>query len=224
MRRFCLLSLLLAFVAVRAWSQLCGQEYGPHIDAIHSMASELPGERERLVMVGSSSFRFWPQTDTVFSSYEVVNAGFGGSCFHDAWRLRDTLIYAFQPSVVLIYEGDNDLHGGVAQKDILEVAATLLDDLSRRLPTSEVVVVAPKASRARYHLKDQYLELNARLRSVAMDHGAHWVDFWAVQHDENGRLRDELFIYDQLHLNAEGYAVWVNELRRQLPWLDPNAP
>lgn len=177
-----------------------------------------------MVMVGSSSFRFWPQTDTVFSSYEVVNAGFGGSCFHDAWRLRDTLIYAFQPSVVLIYEGDNDLHGGVAQEDILEVAATLLDDLSRRLPNSEVIVVAPKASRARYHLKDQYLELNARLRSVAMDHGAHWVDFWGVQHDENGGLRDELFIHDQLHLNAEGYAVWVNELRRQLPWLDPNAP
>lgn len=204
-------------------AQLCGQDYEAQVAAIHERAQSLRGENPTLVMVGSSSFRFWPQTDTVFAGYDVVNAGFGGSCFHDAWLLRDTLIYAFQPSVVLIYEGDNDLHDGIATEDILNDAANLLDDLSRRLPNSEVVVVAPKASRARYDLKDRYLELNAGLRSITMDQGAHWVDFWGVQHDANGELRDELFIHDKLHLNAEGYAVWVHELRRQLPWLDPNS-
>lgn len=206
-----------------AAAQLCGQDYKAQVAAIHKQAQKLKGENPRLVLVGSSSFRLWPQTDTVFAGYDVVNAGFGGSCFHDAWLLRDTLIYAFRPSVVLIYEGDNDLNDGVAVEDILTDAANLLDDLSRSLPTSEVVVVAPKASRARYHLKDQYLDLNAGLRSITMEHGAHWVDFWGVQHDAIGELRDELFIHDKLHLNAEGYAVWVHELRRQLPWLDPNA-
>lgn len=206
-----------------ATAQLCGQDYDAQVAAIHERAQSLRGERPTLVLVGSSSFRFWPQTDTVFAGYDVVNAGFGGSCFHDAWLLRDTLIYAFEPSVVLLYEGDNDLNDAVEVEDILADAANLLDDLSRRLPTSEVVVVAPKASRARYHLKDQYLEFNAGLRSITMNHGAHWVDFWAVQHDASGELRDELFIHDKLHLNAEGYAVWVQELRRQLPWLDPNA-
>ncbi|MDA0939671.1 MAG: GDSL-type esterase/lipase family protein [Bacteroidetes bacterium] len=206
-----------------ATAQLCGQDYEAQVVAIHERAQKLRGENPTLVLVGSSSFRLWPHTDTVFAGYDVINAGFGGSCFHDAWLLRDTLIYAFEPSVVLLYEGDNDLNDGLLMEDILADAANLLDDLSRRLPTSEVVVVAPKASRARYHLKDQYLELNAGLRSIAMDHGAHWVDFWLVQHDAYGRLRDELFIQDQLHLNDAGYAVWVNELRRQLPWLDPNA-
>lgn len=205
-----------------ATAQLCGQDYEAQVVAIHERAQKLRGENPTLVLVGSSSFRLWPHTDTVFAGYDVINAGFGGSCFHDAWLLRDTLIYAFEPSVVLLYEGDNDLNDGIATEDILTDAANLLDDLSRRLPASEVVVVAPKASRARYHLKDQYLELNARLRSVTMDQGAHWVDFWDVQHDANGELRDELFIHDKLHLNTEGYAVWVHELRRQLPWLDPN--
>jgi lysophospholipase L1-like esterase len=219
-------------IALIAWlgscmvvnAQLCGQDYDAQIAAIHERAAALAGEKPTLVLVGSSSFRFWPQTDTVFATYDVINAGFGGSCFQDAWRLRDTLILAFEPSLVLIYEGDNDLHDGVAQEDILAHATNLLDDLTRRLPLSEFVVVAPKASRARYHLKDQYLELNAKLRSVAMNHGAHWVDFWAVQHDTSGELRDELFIHDKLHLNDEGYAVWVEEMRRQLPWLNPNSP
>jgi lysophospholipase L1-like esterase len=206
-----------------ATAQLCGQDYGAQVVAIHERAQKLSGENPTLVLLGSSSFRLWPHTDTVFAGFDVINAGFGGSCFHDAWLLRDTLIYAFEPSVVLLYEGDNDLNDGVEVEDILADAANLLDDLSRRLPTSEVVVVAPKASRARYHLKDQYLELNAGLRSIAMDQGAHWVDFWDAQHNANGELREELFIHDKLHLSAEGYAVWVQELRRQLPWLDPNA-
>lgn len=210
-------------VVTTCGAQLCGQSYDAQIAEIHNRASGLPGAKPTLLLIGSSSFRLWPETDTVFAGYDVVNAGFGGSCFHDAWLLRDTLIYAFEPSVVLLYEGDNDLNDGVEVEDILADATNLLDDLSRRLPTSEVVVVAPKASRARYHLKDQYLELNAGLRSIAMDQGAHWVDFWAVQHDASGELRDELFIHDKLHFNAEGYAVWVQELRRQLPWLDPNA-
>jgi lysophospholipase L1-like esterase len=95
----------------------------------------------------------------------------------------------------------------------------LLDEVSVVMPELEVVVVAPKASPARYHLKKNYLELNASLRFVAMDHGAHWVDFWDVQHREDGALREDLFIKDRLHLNNKGYAVWVQELRRQLPWL-----
>lgn len=205
----------------QTFGQLCGQAYDAQIADIHAKASALSGVKPSLVLVGSSSFRFWPETDTVFSQYDVINAGFGGSCFRDAWLLRDTLIYAFRPSVVLIYEGDNDLHDGVEIGGVLSDAENLLDDLSRRLPNAEVVVVAPKASPARYHLKEDYIAFNAALRSITMNHGAHWLDFWAVQHDLSGVLREELFVHDKLHLNADGYRVWVNELRRQLPWLDP---
>ena len=202
-------------------AQLCGQSYDSRIAHIHTAAQQLDGTRPRLVLTGSSSIRKWPQTDTVFSQYDVVNAGFGGSCFSDLWALRDTLIYALRPDVLVVYEGDNDLSDGVPSEDILDVANRLLEELSRRLPTTEVVLIAPKASRARHHLASAYLALNQKLRMVAMNHGAHWVDFWDVQHRADGSLRDDLFVADRLHLNDLGYAVWVRELRRQLPWIDP---
>ena len=203
-------------------AQFCGQEYGGRVSQIHEAARNLVGEHPRLVLTGSSSIRMWPRTDTVFSQFDVVNAGFGGSCFSDLWRLRDTLIYALRPDVLVVYEGDNDLSDGVPIAEIVDIANRLLDELSRRLPDTEVVVIAPKASLARGHLASTYLALNEQLRLIAMNHGVHWLDFWAVQHDANGKLREELFIHDKLHLNAEGYSVWVEELRRQLPWLDPN--
>jgi lysophospholipase L1-like esterase len=55
-----------------------------------------------------------------------------------------------------------------------------------------------------------------------MDQGASWVNFWDAQHYPDGRLREDLFVQDGLHLNREGYAVWVDELRQQVPWLNPS--
>ncbi len=202
-------------------AQLCGQSYDGRIAQIHQAAQQLEGHKPRLVLTGSSSIRKWPQTDTVFSQFDVVNAGFGGSCFSDLWQLRDTLIYTLRPEVLIVYEGDNDLSDGVPSADILNVADRLLEEVARRMPGTEVVVIAPKASRARHHLASAYLALNQELKLVAMNHGAHWVDFWDVQHDATGKLRDDLFVADRLHLNDLGYSVWVRELRRLVPWLDP---
>ena len=203
-------------------AQLCGQSYDSRIAQIHQAAQHLEGQKPRIVLTGSSSIRKWPQTDSVFAHFDVVNAGFGGSCFSDLWALRDTLIYALRPDVLVVYEGDNDLSDGVPSEDILDVADQLLEEVSRRLPDTDIVVIAPKASGARQHLASAYLSLNKKLRVVAMNHGAHWLDFWEVQHRADGILRDDLFVADQLHLNDLGYTVWVDELRRQLPWLDPN--
>lgn len=216
-----LLSLGLSLPCI-GWGQFCGQDHASAVRNIHASARVLAGEKPRLVMVGSSTIRTWPSPDTAFSQFDVVNAGFGGSCFSDLWTLRDTLIYALRPEVLIIYEGDNDLVDGVPEQDILATAEQLLHELSARLPQTAVVVVAPKASLARYHLAPSYLRLNEGLKQVVERHGAVWVDCWDALHTDAGALREDLFVADGVHLNGQGYAVWVRELRRQVPWLDPN--
>ena len=83
------------------------------------------------------------------------------------------------------------------------------------------------ASPARYPgLKAEYLELNASLRLLAMAQipWSRWSNIGWISgtfNTENGRRVDyhgDLFIADRLHLNDEGYEVWVRELRRQ-GWL-----
>ena len=140
-----MIRLMLASVVGVLWgesslcAQLCGQDYDAQVSAIHARANRLDGDMPRLVMLGSSTFRFWPSTDTVFSHFEVVNAGFGGSCFQDSWRLRDTLVYALNPDVLLIYEGDNDLHDRVPIDDIVTTASALLQEVLLRMPDLEAV-------------------------------------------------------------------------------------
>ena len=211
--------LILCALSLSATGQFCGKNYDVAVKEIVDRASNLEGEKPRLVLVGSSSIRKWDGVESLFGGYEVVNAGFGGSCFEDLLRYREDLIYGLQPDVLFIYEGDNDLVSGRNVEEVVEVASRLLEEISETLPSANVVLIAPKPSIARYALFGTYLDLNEELRSMAGEQGCDFVDFWNVMHDDDGRLRKELFVSDGVHLNEAGYGVWVDELRRVVPWV-----
>ena len=203
------------------WSQFCGQSYDARIANIHRDAGRLSGVQPLLLLTGSSSIRLWPDAAEAFPQFEVINAGFGGSCYSDLWALRDTLLFAFEPDVVVIYEGDNDLSDGVPQSEILHSANDLFADLAQRLPDTKVVVLAPKPSLARRHLAQEYRALSQALGQKAQQHGFAFVNFWDVMHLPDGALNEAYFVADGLHLNKEGYGVWIDALRRAAPWLAP---
>ena len=215
-------ALIMMGVMVPSFAQLCGQDYTDRVAIVRGAASKFEGNKPRLVLVGSSSFRKWPETDTVFSHYDVINAGFGGSCYEDLWLWREPLLFDLQPDVVLVYEGDNDINDGIPLGEVLRSADKVLRDIRIRLPEAALVVVAPKASVARQRLAPQYVEFNRSLDSLCQQIGGiDFVNFWGDQHREDGTIRAELFVDDMLHLNAKGYTLWVEGLRERLPWLDP---
>ena len=204
-----------------AWGQFCGQTYGARIADIHQQADRLPANRPNLLLTGSSSIRLWPDASSAFPQFDVINAGFGGSCYSDLWALRDTLLFAFEPDVVIIYEGDNDLSDKLPQSEILGSANALFADIAQRLPDAKVVVLAPKPSLARQHLTEECRLLSEALGQEARRHDFAFVDLWDVMHQRNGTLDADLFVGDGLHLNQRGYGTWVATMRRELPWLDP---
>ena len=214
---------IMALVALPqvAWGQLCGQSYDARIAAIHQQAEQLPGHQPTLLLTGSSSIRLWPDAAEAFPQFEVINAGFGGSCYSDLWALRDTLLFAFEPDAVIIYEGDNDLSDKIPQSEILGSANALFADIAQRLPDANVVVLAPKPSLARQHLAEVCRLLSEALGQEARRHDFAFVDLWDVMHQRNGTLDADLFVGDGLHLNQCGYDTWIATMRRELPWLDP---
>jgi lysophospholipase L1-like esterase len=216
------IALAVGFVPQVVWGQFCGQSYDARIAGIHRQAEQLPGHRPTLLLTGSSSIRLWPEAPEAFPQFEVINAGFGGSCYSDLWALRDTLLFAFEPDVVIVYEGDNDLSDGLPQNEILSSANALFADLAQRLPDTKVVVLAPKPSLARRHLEEECRLLSDALGQEARRHEFAFVDFWDAMHLADGTLDAGLFVGDGLHLNHQGYDAWVATLRRELPWLDPS--
>jgi lysophospholipase L1-like esterase len=68
----------------------------------------------------------------------------------------------------------------------------------------EVVLISPKPSLARWHLKEKYQELNKALREFADEEPAvKFADVWTPMLAPDGNVKNDLFIDDGLHMNQK---------------------
>ncbi|MFT5999130.1 MAG: lysophospholipase L1-like esterase [Neolewinella sp.] len=177
---------------------------------------------DAILFVGSSSIVKWETMGKDLAGHEVINRGFGGSTFNDLIYYADRVIYPYQPKAVFVYEGDNDISVGDTPKEVLKSAKKLRKMIAKNLGGDvPVVFISPKPSLARWELKTQYEAANARLRSFAgKNKNTYYVDVWTPSLQENGAVRDDIFIGDNLHLNAAGYDIWEAAIKPMVKLLD----
>jgi lysophospholipase L1-like esterase len=167
-----------------------------------------------IVFTGSSSVRFWPNLDSSFVGYNVINRGFGGSVTSDLDYFWDKLIYQYNPSKVFIYEGDNDIFAGKSLEDIMKSMESLISKIKKYLPHTSIYVISPKPSVARWSLKEKYEQLNYKLALQAMwDPKVTFIDVWTPMLTEDGSVMTDIFIEDNLHMNLKGYSIWTEVIK-----------
>ncbi|MCP9237002.1 GDSL-type esterase/lipase family protein [Lewinella sp. JB7] len=163
-----------------------------------------------MLFVGSSSIVKWNTLGEDFPGHRVLNRGFGGSEFSDLLHYADRVIYPYRPGVVFVYEGDNDIAAGDSPKQVLKQAKELRKMIGKHVGKDvPVVFISPKPSVARWNLKEEYEDANARLRAYAekTDH-TYYADVWTPALRADGQVRDDIFIGDNLHMNDAGYDIW----------------
>lgn len=182
--------------------------FAEEVERFKDTAKDFPKER-RIVFTGSSSIRLWTDFKSYFPDHNVINTGFGGSETSDLLYYQDILIDQFKPKQVFIYEGDNDLNSGKSNIAILRDMMTLIERLQKN-GIENIVIISPKPSIARWHLKEGYENLNSILADIAAtSEGLFFADVWSPMLDSNGKLKEELFIEDGLHMNKKGYDLWI---------------
>ena len=169
--------------------------------------------QEKLILfTGSSSIRLWVDFDSYFPNHNVLNRGFGGSETSDLIYYAQELIYKYKPSQIFIYEGDNDINSGEKPKAIIKEMKELLKMIAANTPNPDkpIVLISAKPSPSRIHLKKQYLRLNRRLKKLAdKNPQLTYADVWTPMFNEDGSIKQELFIEDNLHMNKKGYDLWI---------------
>ncbi|WP_020569663.1 GDSL-type esterase/lipase family protein [Neolewinella persica] len=165
---------------------------------------------DAILFVGSSSIVKWDTMAEDLAGHATINRGFGGSTFHDLIYYADRVIYPYQPKVVFVYEGDNDIFAGDTPEEVLKSAKKLRKMIAKNLGKDvPVVFISPKPSVARWELKAEYEVTNALLRSFTESKkSTYFVDVWTPALQQNGAVRDDIFVGDNLHLNAAGYDIW----------------
>lgn len=167
------------------------------------------------LFTGSSSIRFWFTLEDDFPGLDVVNRGFGGSEMEHVIDYFDFLVTPHQPKEIVLYAGENDIHAGEAPEDVFADVKRFLELKDQRLGQTPVYYIAMKPSKARWDQYARQSEANALIRNLA-DTRSDLVYVDIVPAMLGDGLPKDIFVRDDLHMNAEGYRLWTSLLRPML--------
>jgi lysophospholipase L1-like esterase len=199
---------------------LYSQTFKNEIDAFAKLDSiSMPAEGG-IVFAGSSSFRIWKDVNAAFPNYPIINRGFGGSTLTDLIYYVEETIIKYKPKQILIYCGENDIamNPGVNADTVLKRFAVLHSIIRKKLPTkTEIVFVSIKPSVSRWHLENTFVTANALIKKfLSADRNAKFLDVHGSMLNPDGSVMKDIFLSDNLHMNAKGYQLWIPIIRSVL--------
>lgn len=213
------LSLLVLLFVTMALGNSYAQSgiFDEEVRQISERSFSVDPQKPTAVFTGSSSIRMWNNLSDYFPDMNAINTGFGGSQFTDLILYTEELIFDFNPDVLLIYEGDNDINAGKSPAEVLASAAYLYAQIRQELPEIPVYILSAKPSPSRWHYEEEYNKLNELLKEfTAFDEQLYFIDLWNPMLDSEGKPMADIFLDDQLHMNAKGYEIWGLVIQDQL--------
>lgn len=169
------------------------------------------------LFVGSSSFRMWTDAEDVFSKYNALNRGFGGSHFSDVLYFFDDVIAAYSPKTILLYEGDNDIAHGKSPGRVLNDFIELVQRIESETDAENIALVSIKPSPARWNISEKMIEANKLMKDYCESKSnLTFIDIWPLMLNARGRTDNHLYIGDGVHMNQCGYKLWEKEIMKYL--------
>jgi len=207
--------IIAALLCVAGAAQAQWEDAFAAFDAADRLHAPSPGG---VVFVGSSSIRLWDGLESQFGARPVIiKRGFGGSRLSDCTHHLDRLVTRYQPRLMLVYEGDNDVAEGRTPLEILQSFQAFVDGVHRKLPATRIAFISIKPSPLRHELLPQIREANALIRDyTGSQQTLEYIDVFTPMLDADGAPRADLFRADALHLNDAGYALWKRVIAERL--------
>lgn len=170
-----------------------------------------------IVFVGSSSIRLWETLAADMAPLPVVRRGFGGAHMEHVLHEVDRIVTPYEPRAVVVFVGGNDLGSGKTPERVIADFDAFARRMRRDLPAADLWLLSLKPSPWRFERWPEMEAVNAALRRMAdSDERVRFLDVAHVLLGPDGTPRDDLFRFDGLHLNREGYAAWTRIVRPAL--------
>ncbi|MEP7338497.1 MAG: GDSL-type esterase/lipase family protein, partial [Acidobacteriota bacterium] len=115
----------------------------------------------------------------------------------------------YQPRMVVLYAGDNDLAAGKTPQQVFEAYQAFVSRVRAKLPKAKIAYISIKPSLARVKLMEQMRTANELIRGYASKNkNLVFIDVFTPMLNAEGQPRPELFIEDGLHMTRAGYDIW----------------
>lgn len=191
------------------WRNLLAQE-----------ANIVKGQSQPLGVLLGDSLSLWFPSDRLPQTRHWLNQSISGDTTGGILRRLSAFINT-HPRIIYIMAGVNDLKHGATDAAILGNLRQIVQQLRRTHPQAQIVLQSILPTRSLPLPTTRIAGLNQRLKAIASQNGAYYLDVYSRMADANGYLRHDLTT-DGLHLNANGYATWQAVLEKADLWIASN--
>ncbi len=174
---------------------------------------------KQVLFVGSSSFTNWKDVQNYFPSIPIINRGFGGSSLPDLLRYKEEVIFKYKPKQIVIYCGENDFAGSdtVSVSTVVKRFTELFGLIRSRYKDIPIAYVSMKPSPSRQHLMPKFEKANMEIQQFLKKYKKTvFIDVYNSMLKPDGTPMTDIFLQDNLHMNAKGYAIWKKQMTPHL--------
>jgi lysophospholipase L1-like esterase len=209
--------LVFALCAARpASAQPPADRWEPNVAAFDAADVITPAPRGGVVFVGSSTMRRW-DVASYFPDLKIINRGIDGTELADALKYVDRLVLRYEPRLVVLYAGDNDISFGKLSEQVGVDFERFVRAVHAKLPQTRILYIGVKPSLLRWIQIDRMRLANQVIRAICeRDDRLAFLDFDGLMLGWDEKPRRELFVEDGLHLSPLGYQLWTSVLRPYL--------
>lgn len=211
-----LLLLAGAIGTYKYWSARQSETWEPSIRKFEESDRIHPPPPGSIVFTGSSSIVRWRSLADDMQPLVAVNRGFGNSRISDVNQYVGRIVIPYRPRAVVLYAGDNDLSPPISKspETIAEDFRQFVALVHGHLPDTWIYFISIKPSPSRWTTWPSMQQANKLIAEYARTQDrVEFIDVSSAMLAQDGSLRRELFLPDDLHLNAQGYALWSSMIR-----------
>ncbi len=165
-----------------------------------------------ILFIGSSSFRVWETMEEDLYPIKTLNHGFGGSRIYDSIYFSEKLIFDYEPKVVAIFAGTNDINGRDTKSgsEVAEITKALIQLIESRIKDVKIVYFSLTISPLKRKLKKEIIEVNEIIKDFCLNEETRtMIDFTNDFLGRKGKPIKKYFQNDKLHFNELGYELWT---------------
>lgn len=177
-----------------------------NLDAIAAKDKAASPPENAVEFAGSSMFEGWTEVAAHMAPMPAFNRAIGGSKTADLLKYLDQLVIRYQPKVVVLYSGINDVSEGVSSETATDNIRKIVEGINAKLPETRVIYVAILNASNRAESVGLINDANSRIKKYAETNTRMtYLDVSSALVDDKGQTRKEFLTDDKTHYNPAAY-------------------
>jgi hypothetical protein len=202
--------------AVRAQSPAMQERFEQKVREYEAGDRAAPPPRGAILFAGDSQFYRWKTIREDLPGYTLINRGIDSFQTSDLIRYVDRLVLPYEPRLIVLHVGGNDVHNGKSPDQLLADFKTLVARVRTRYPQVPIVFSSITPGPGRWDEAARRVAANKAVQEyISTQPGLKFIDLWSAMLTPDAQPREDLWVEDRVHPNHAGYLLRV-ELTRPL--------